>query len=40
MQLQAQQMALVNPNDVLMINQAAQQLEVEQNILNETQKRV
>lgn len=40
MQLQAQQMALVNPNDVLMINQAAQQLEVEQNILGETQKRV
>lgn len=40
MQLQAQQMALVNPNDVLMINQAAQQLEVEQNILSETQKRV
>lgn len=39
MQLQAQQMALVNPNDVLMINQAAQQLEVEQNILGETQKR-
>lgn len=39
MQLQAQQMALVNPNDVLMINQAAQQLEVEQNLLNETQKR-
>lgn len=40
MQLQTQQMALVNPNDVLMINQAAQQLEVEQNILGETQKRV
>ena len=40
MQLQAQQMALVNPNDVLMINQAAQQLEVEQNLLSETQKRV
>lgn len=40
MQLQAQQMALVNPNDVLMINQAAQQLELEQNILGETQKRV
>lgn len=40
MQLQAQQMALVNPNDVLMINQAAQQLEVEQNLLGETQKRV
>lgn len=40
MQLQAQQMALVNPNDVLMINQAAQQLEVEQNLLGKTQKRV
>ena len=40
MQLQAQQMALVNPNDVLMMNQAAQQLEVEQNLLSETQKRV
>lgn len=40
MQLKAQQMALVNPNDVLMINQAAQQLEVEQNLLSETQKRV
>ena len=40
MQLQAQQIVLVNPNDVLMINQAAQQLEVEQNILGETQKRV
>lgn len=40
MQLRAQQMALVNPNDVLMINQAAQQLEVEQNLLSETQKRV
>jgi hypothetical protein len=39
-QLKAQQMALVNPNDVLMINQAAQQLEVEQNLLSETQKRV
>ena len=39
MQLQAQQMVWVNSNDVLMINQAAQQLEIEQNILGETQKR-
>lgn len=39
MQLQPQQMALVNPADVIAINQAAQQLEIEQNILNENQKR-
>ncbi len=38
-QLQPQQMALVNPADVISINQAAQQLEIEQNILNENQKR-
>lgn len=40
MQLQSQQMALVNPNDVIMINQAAQQLEIEQGLLAETQKQV
>lgn len=40
MQLQPQQMALVNPNDVIMINQAAQQLEIEQGILSETQKQI
>lgn len=39
-QLQAQPMALVNPNDVLVINQAAQQLEIEQNLLSETQKQI
>lgn len=40
MQLQPQQMALVNPNDVIAINQAAQQLEIEQGLLAETQKQV
>lgn len=40
MQLQPQQMALVNPNDVIMINQAAQQLEIEQGLLSETQKQI
>lgn len=40
MQLQPQQMALVNPNDVIAINQAAQQLEIEQSLLSETQKQI
>lgn len=40
LKIQPTQISFINPNDVLMINQAAQQLEVEQNILGETQKRV
>lgn len=40
MQLQAQQMALVNPSDVLVLNQVAQQLEIEQNLLSESQKKL
>ena len=38
MQIKSQQMAVINPNDVLLLNQVAQDLELEQNVLNEKQK--
>jgi chromosome segregation ATPase len=37
MAIKSQPMAVINPNDVLILNQVAQDLELEQNILNEKQ---
>lgn len=38
MTIKSQPMAVINPNDVLVLNQVAQDLELEQNVLNEKQK--
>lgn len=40
MQIKSQPIAWINPNDVIAINQAAQQLEIEQELLSENQKQI